>query len=159
MRRHDTTGRSLTAFKALVALLVVCGAGAALWLSGTALAAYRWCYVALAYPPALLVSNLRRLRHKNVTVPTWPGWMAHVGAHYAQAHQKPYTTLILLEAVALALLLAVAAWRVVWFLCTRPGRITVGATHGDAHLATPRELRALRDRGGPLLLGRLGRRG
>jgi len=37
--------------------------------------------------------------------------------------------------------------------------IQAGATHGDAHLATPRELRALRDRGGPLLLGRLGRRG
>ncbi len=159
MRRHDTTGRSLTPFKALVALLVVCGAGAALWFAGALTAAYRWAYVALAYPPAWLVSNLKRLRHKNVTVPTWPDWMARIAAHYAVAHQKPYTTLVLLEAVALAVLVAVIVWRVGWFLFTRPGRITAGPTHGDAHLATPRELRALRDRGGPLLLGRLGRNG
>jgi len=82
-----------------------------------------------------------------------------IGAHYAQAHQKPYTTLVLLEAVTLAILLAVIVWRVVWFVCTRPGRIEAQGTHGDAHLATPRELRALRDRGSPLLLGRLGQRG
>lgn len=74
-------------------------------------------------------------------------------------HGHPYDTVILCECAVLAVIVAIIGWRVGWFMMTQPGRIAVGTTHGDAHLATGRELRALRDRGGPLLLGRQGRRG
>ncbi len=158
MSRNDAIGRPVTGIKALV-ILGILTAGAAAWISGAALAAYRWAYVALAYPPVVVVGQLTRLRHRTATVPTWSSWMAHIAGHYVQAQHKPYATLVLLEAGALAFLLAVSMWRVGWFLFTRPGRIAPGQTHGDAHMATERELRALRDRGGPLLLGRVARRG
>jgi len=149
----------------VVVALGLLGLGAWLRASGALWDAYRWAYVALAYPVAWTLDFLARLRQglhggrlKSGGL-DWSTWIGHAVARYPTLQGKPYHTLVVSEAAALAILVAVAAWRVVWFLCTRPGRIEAGATHGDAHLATPRELHPLRDRGGPLLLGRLGRRG
>ncbi len=149
----------------LVILLAV-GAGVALLRASDALMrAYRWGYVALAYPVAWTLDLLARMRrglhtgHLKSGGLEWSAWVGNAAARYPTVQGKPYHALVVIEAGALALLAAVVAWRIIWFICTRPGRIAAGATHGDAHLATPRELRGLRDRGGPLLLGRLGRRG
>ena len=158
---HVTTRRTI----AVIVALVLLSLGAWLRLSGALWDAYRWTYVALAFPVAWTLDFLARLHHgmhgghlKSVGL-DWSAWVGHAAGRYPTLQGKPYHPAVVIEAGVLALLLAVGAWRVVWFLSTRPGRIEAGATHGDAHLATTRELRALRDRGGPLLLGRLGRRG
>jgi len=150
---------------ALGTLLTV-GAGVAfLRASGALTRAYQWGYVALAYPVAWTLDLLARLRHglhgghlKSGGL-NWSAWVGNASTRYLALQGRPYHTIVVLEVAALVLAALVLGWRVVWFFCTRPGRIEAGATHGDAHLATPRELRGLRDRGGPLLLGRLGRRG
>ncbi len=156
---HRGLSGSTRRMTAVIALLVLLGAGAALWLSGVATAAYQWGYVALAYPVAWTLGTYNHLRGRAHAPIGWGAWVGHAATRYPALQGKPYHTLVLIEAAALLLLALGLGWRVVWFVCTRPGHIQAGATHGDAHLATPRELRALRDRGGPLLLGRLGRRG
>ncbi len=162
---HSRLSVSTRRTASVIVALVLLGAGAWLRLSGALWDAYRWAYVALAYPVAWTLDFLARLRrglhggHLKSAGLDWSAWVGHAATRYPTLQGKPYHPVVVIEAAALVLLLAVVLWRVVWFVCTRPGRIEAGQTHGDAHLATPRELRALRDRGGPLLLGRLGRRG
>jgi len=146
--------------------LVVIGAGVAFLRASDALThAYQWGYVALAYPVAWTLDLRVRLRggmrsgHLKSGGLDWSAWVGHAAARYPTVQGSPYHTLVVIEAAGLAVLAAAVAWRVGWFLFTRPGRIEAGATHGDAHLATGREVRLLRDRGGPLLLGRMGRSG
>ncbi len=161
-RRLSVSTRRSTALIAAPALLAL---AAWLRLSGALWDAYRWAYVALAYPVAWTLDGLARLHqglhggHLKSGGLAWSTWVGRASMRYPTLQGKPYHPAVVIEAGALALLLAVVLWRVVWFVCTRPGRIEAGATHGDAHLATRRELRALRDRGCPLLLGRLGQRG
>jgi len=150
---------------ALVALVALGGGVAFLRASDALTRAYQWGYVALAYPVAWTIDGLARLRHglhgghlKSGGL-DWSAWVGNAATRYPAVQGKPYHTAVVGEAVALAAVLAFIGWRVGWFIMTRPGRIAPGTTHGDAHLATHRELRALRDRGGPLLLGRQGQRG
>jgi len=160
-------GLSFTTRRTALVVVALCALGGIAWLraSGVLWDAYRWAYVALAFPVAWTRDFLARLRqglhggHLKSTGLDWGAWVGHAATRYPTLQGKPYHTLVVIEAAALVLLTLGLGWRVVWFVCTRPGRIEAGTTHGDAHLATPRELRALRDRGGPLLLGRLGRRG
>lgn len=144
---------------ALIVALALLGAGVWLRLSGALWDAYRWAYVALAYPVAYVRGLVAQLHGAKVAPVAFGAWVGRAATRYPTLQGKPYHPAIVIEAATLALLLAIVLWRVVWFLCTRPGHIVAGQTHGDAHLATTRELRALRDHGGPLLLGRLGRRG
>jgi len=143
----------------LVALVALGGGVAFLRASDALTRAYQWCYVALAYPVAWTGATYGHLRGRTPAPVSWNAWVGAAAARYAGVHGHPYHTVILCECAVLAVIVAIIGWRVGWFMMTRPGRIAVGTTHGDAHLATHRELRALRDRGGPLLLGRQGRRG
>jgi len=149
----------------VIIALGLLGLGAWLRASGALWDAYRWAYVALAYPVAWTLDFLARLRqglhggHLKSTGLDWSAWVGHAAARYPALQGKPYHTLVVIEAGALAVLAAAMLWRVGWFVLTRVGTVEPGTTHGDAHLATRRELRVLRDRGGPLLLGRQGRWG
>ncbi len=121
------------------------------WLLGLPQAAYRFVYVALAYPPSLLT---QLIQGGNTT--SWGDWTRDVGTRYAWLHTAAHGGLggiIALEASLPLLVLGFVGWRVGWFVYTRPRPLTPTAAHGSARWMTLAELRALRYTGAPLVLG------
>jgi len=86
----------------------------------------------------------------------WSAWVDNAATRYPRVQGRPYHTLVVSEAGALALLTAVIAWRVGWFIYTRPRRLTPSGAHGTARWMTRREMKKLAYKGTPLLLGRRG---
>jgi type IV secretion system protein VirD4 len=147
----------------VLAILLAVGAGVALLRASDALTrAYRWGYVALAYPVAWTLDLLARLRHGLHTGRLksggleWSAWVGNAAARYPTVQGRPYHTLVVSEAAALAILAAVVTWRVGWFIYTRPRRLTPSGAHGTARWMTRREMKKLAYRGAPLLLGARG---
>jgi len=147
-----------------VAVLLGIGALVALghWLraSGALTRAYEWAYVALAYPLAWTLDLLARLHRGRLGAAglTWSRWIGPgggtAGARYPTVQTPVYHFVVALEAGILALMVGSVAWRVGWFIWTRPRRLTPGGAHGTARWMTRRELRRLAYTGAPLLLGK-----
>jgi len=144
----------------VLAILVALSAGVALLRASDALPrAYQWGYVALAYPVAWMLDFLARLHtglhsgHLKSGGLDWSAWVGNAAARYPTVQGRPYHTLVVSEAAALAILAAVVVWRVGWFIYTRPRRLTPSGAHGTARWMTRREMKKLAYRGVPLLLG------
>jgi len=149
----------LRAVLVLVILLAV-GAGITFLRASDALTqAYQWGYVALAYPVAWTLDLLGRLRHGLRTGHLksggidWSAWVGNAAARYPTVQGRPYPVLVLSEVAVLAAAVAVVAWRVSWFVYTRPRTLTPSGAHGTARWMTRREMKKLAYRGAPLLLG------
>jgi len=149
----------LRAVLVLVILLAV-GAGITFLRASDALTqAYQWGYVALAYPVAWTLDLLARLRHGLRTGHLksggidWSAWVGNAAARYPTVQGRPYPVLVLSEVAVLAAAVAVVAWRVSWFVYTRPRTLTPSGAHGTARWMTRREMKKLAYRGAPLLLG------
>jgi len=147
----------------VLAILLAVGAGAALLRASDVLTrAYQWGYVALAYPVAWTFDLFARLRHGLHTGHLksggldWSAWVGNAATRYPRVQGRPYHTLVVSEAAALVLLAAVVAWRVGWFIYTRPRKLTPSGAHGTARWMTRREMKKLAYRGAPLLLGARG---
>jgi type IV secretion system protein VirD4 len=146
----------------LMTLAGVAAAVAALRASDALTRAYQWGYVALAYPVAWTLDLLARLRHGLHTGRLksggleWSAWMGDVAARYPTVQRPPYRGPVLVEAAILAVALGVVAWRVGWFIYTRPRRLTPSGAHGTARWMTRREMKRLVYKGAPLLLGMRG---
>jgi len=147
---------------ALAVLVAVAGGVAFLRASDALTRAYRWGYVALAYPVAWTLDLLARLRrglhtgHLKSGGLEWSAWVGNAAARYPALQGQPYHTLVVSEAAALAILAAVVTWRVGWFIYTRPRTLTPSGAHGTARWMTRREMKKLAYRGAPLLLGARG---
>jgi len=128
--------------------------GALGWLTGAPQHLFHMAYVWLAYPAALVLSAFHPA-HGSSALSGWDVWTRHADVRYAQlAHTGVLNGLVALEAgVLLAPALAVV-YRAVWFLYTRPRKLTPSAAHGSARWMTKGEMRALPYTGSPLMLGR-----
>jgi len=88
----------------------------------------------------------------------WGEWTANIDARYAWLHTPAHGGLggvIALEIALPFILCGVLAWRVGWFVYTRPKRLRPSQAHGSARWMTRQEQTApaLRYTGAPLLLG------
>ncbi len=143
----------------LLVLGALGGAAALLRASGALWRVYQWGYVALAYPYAYLRDLISRLRrglpsgHLQSRGLDWSTWVGRAGARYPRLQGSPYHGLVLVEALVIAAGVAFLAWRVTWFLYTRPRKLTPSGAHGTARWMTRREMKRLAYRGAPLLLG------
>ena len=110
-------------------------------------------YVWLAYPAALVLSAFRPAH--GASVAGWDVWTRHADVRYAQlAHTGVLNGLVALEAGVLLAPVAALVYRAVWFLYTRPRKLTPSTAHGSARWMTRSEMRALPYTGSPLMLGR-----
>jgi len=128
------------------------------WLLGLPQSLWRHIYVWLAYPPAVLIQAISSPLNAHVRTIGWSQWTANIDARYAWLHTRAHGGLggvIAIEVLLPLVLLAMVAWRVGWFMYTRPRKLKPSTAHGSARWMTRQEMRspALRYTGTPLLLG------
>jgi len=132
------------------------------WLLGLPQSAWRHIYVWLAYPPAALIQAISSPLNAHVRTIGWSQWTANIDARYAWLHTRAHggmSAVIAIEILLPLVLLGMLAWRVGWFMYTRPRKLKPSTAHGSARLMTDKEMRQgqLAYTGAPLLLGTRGR--
>ncbi len=149
------TRRPRAALYRLDGVLGLCALG---WLTGAPGHAFQMLYVWLAYPAALVLSAFRPAHGAHGgSVASWDVWSRHADVRYALlAHTGVLNGIVALEAGVLLTPVAALVYRAVWFLYTRPRKLLPSTAHGSARWMTRSEMRALADRGAPLMLGRSG---
>jgi len=128
------------------------------WLLGLPQSLWRHIYVWLAYPPTALIQAISGPLNGQTHVVGWGAWTTNIDARYAWLHTAAHGGMggmIAMEIALPMILCGVLAWRVGWFVYTRPRRLTPSTAHGSARWMTRQEMRspALRYTGAPLLLG------
>jgi len=126
------------------------------WLLGLPQAAWRHIYVWLAYPPTALIQAISGPLNGQTHVVGWGAWTTNIDARYAWLHTAAHGGMggmIAMEIALPMILCGVLAWRVGWFMYTRPRKLTPSTAHGSARWMTTREMRRLAYTGAPLLLG------
>ena len=149
--RLRIVGKRLLLVTAAIIVIVTVAA-----LTGIPQSLYRRAYVTLAYPVEMLDETAAAVTNKPASHITWDVWAADSDARYAWLHTSGHAGMgpvIALEALAPTVILALIAWRVGWFIYTRPRRLAPSTAHGSARWMTAREMRALPYTGAPLLLG------
>ncbi len=149
--RLRIVGKRLLLVTAAIIVVVTVAA-----LTGIPQSLYRRAYVTLAYPVEMLDETAAAVTNKPASHITWDVWAADSDARYAWLHTPGHAGMgpvIALEALAPTVILALVAWRVGWFVYTRPRRLAPSTAHGSARWMTAREMRALPYTGAPLLLG------
>jgi type IV secretion system protein VirD4 len=149
--RLRIVGKRLLLATAAIIVIVTVGA-----LTGIPQSLYRRAYVTLAYPVEMLDETAAAVTNKPASHITWDAWAGDSDARYAWLHTPGHADMgpvIALEALAPTVILALVAWRVGWFVYTRPRRLAPSTAHGSARWMTAREMRALPYTGAPLLLG------
>jgi len=129
---------------------------ALVWLLGLPQSLWRHLYVWLAYPPAVLIQVISSPLTAHVRTLGWSQWTANIDARYAWLHTRAHGGLggvIAIEVLLPLVLLGMLAWRVGWFMYTRPRKLKPSTAHGSARWMSRAEMRALAYRGAPLLLG------
>jgi len=149
LSRRGRIGLGLAAFTGLA------------WLLGLPQSLWRHVYVWLAYPPATLIDAITAplgAAGGHAQTIGWGAWTANIDARYAWLHTAAHGGLggvIALEVLLPFALAGVVAWRIGWFVYTRPKRLRPSQAHGSARWMTRQEQTApaLRYTGAPLLLG------
>jgi len=129
---------------------------ALVWLLGLPQSLWRHLYVWLAYPPAVLIQAISSPLTAHVRTLGWSQWTANIDARYAWLHTRAHGGLggvIAIEVLLPLVLLGMLAWRVGWFMYTRPRKLKPSTAHGSARWMSRAEMRALAYKGAPLLLG------
>jgi len=129
------------------------------WLLGLPQSAWRHIYVWLAYPPAALIQAISSPLNAHVRTIGWSQWTANIDARYAWLHTRAHggmSAVIAIEILLPLVLLGMLAWRVGWFMYTRPRKLKPSTAHGSARWMTRQEMRRLAYTGAPLLLGERG---
>ena len=114
-------------------------------------ALYRHLYVWLAYPAAWVLDVAQ-----GYSAPSWAAWTRNIDVRYAALHTPGHGGLggmIALEVLTPLVFLGFIAWRVGWFVYTRPRPLKPSTAHGSARWMTKAEMRRLPYTGAPLLLG------
>ena len=145
--RLSRRGRALLISSALVVLA---------WLLGLPQSLWRHIYVWLAYPPAVLIQAISSPLSAHVHTLGWSQWTANIDARYVWLHTRAHGGLggvIAIEVLLPLVLLGMLAWRVGWFMYTRPRKLKPSTAHGSARWMSRTEMRALAYKGAPLLLG------
>jgi len=108
------------------------------WLLGLPQSLWRHMYVWLAYPPATLIDAITAplgATGGHAQTIGWGAWTANIDARYAWLHTAAHGGLggmIALEIALPFILCGVLAWRVGWFVYTRPKRLRPSQAHGSA---------------------------
>ncbi len=104
------------------------------WLLGLPQSLWRHIYVWLAYPPAVLIQAISSPLTAHVRTIGWSQWTANIDARYAWLHTRAHGGLggvIAIEVLLPLVLLGMLAWRVGWFMYTRPRKLKPSTAHGS----------------------------
>jgi type IV secretion system protein VirD4 len=126
------------------------------WLLGLPQSLWRHVYVWLAYPVEVVIDSATSVSTTHGHAYGWGEWTANIDARYAWLHTAAHggmRGMIAMEILLPLALLGLLAWRVGWFMYTRPRKLKPSTAHGSARWMSRAEMRALAYRGAPLLLG------